>query len=73
MISALRERGGTAFGGVRLRKAIVTVQIAFTLILVIGAGLFGRTLTGLMAKGPGFDTSSLVSFGLDPLRNGYSR
>ena len=27
----------------------------------------------LMAKGPGFETSSLVSFGLDPRRNGYSR
>lgn len=72
LIASLRERGGTAFGGVRLRKAIVTIQIAFTLILVIGAALFVRTLTGLMAKGPGFATSSLISFGIDPLRNGYS-
>jgi len=71
-ISSLRERGGTGFGGVRLRKAIVTVQIAFTLILVAGGALFVRTLTELMAKGPGFTTSSLVSFGLDPRRNGYS-
>ena len=39
LISSLRERGGTAFGGVRLRKVIVTVQIAFTLILVIGSGI----------------------------------
>jgi FtsX-like permease family len=72
-ISSLRERGGTGFGGVQLRKAIVTIQIAFTLILVAGGALFVRTLTGLMAKGPGFTTSSLVSFGLDPRRNGYSR
>jgi predicted permease len=72
-ISSLRERGGTGFGGVRLRKAIVTAQIAFTLILVTGGALFVRTLTGLMAKGPGFETSSLISFGLDPRRNGYSR
>lgn len=72
-LSSLRERGGTGFGGVRLRKAIVTLQIAFTLILVTGGALFVRTLTGLMAKGPGFETSSLVSFGLDPRRNGYSR
>lgn len=72
LISSLRERGGGVFGGVRLRKAIVTVQIAFSLILVIGALLFVRTLTALLAKGPGFDTSSLVSFGLDPRRNGYS-
>jgi predicted permease len=71
-MSSLRERGGTGFGGVRLRKAIVTVQIAFTLILVAGGALFVRSVTGLMAKGPGFETSSLVSFGLDPRRNGYS-
>jgi len=71
LISSLRERGG-AIGGVRLRKAIVTVQISFSLILVVGAVLFVRTLTGLLAKGPGFDTSSLVSFSLDPGRNGYS-
>jgi predicted permease len=70
-ISALRERGGAA-SGVRLRQAIVTVQIGFTLILVTGGALFVRTLTGLMAKGPGFETSSLVSFGLDPRRNGYT-
>ena len=70
--SSLRERGSGALGGVRLRKAIVTAQIAFTLILVIGAALFVRTLTGLMAKGPGFATSSLISFGIDPVRNGYA-
>ncbi len=72
LISSLRERGGSAFGGVQLRKSIVTVQIAFTLILVIGAALFARTLTGLLDKGPGFATSSLISFGIDPRRNGYS-
>jgi predicted permease len=72
LISSLRERGGNGFGGVRLRKVIVTVQIAFTLLLVIGAGLFVRTLTHLLTKGPGFNTSSLISFGIDPLRSGYS-
>ncbi|HYZ84757.1 MAG TPA: FtsX-like permease family protein, partial [Bryobacteraceae bacterium] len=71
-ISSLRERGGTAFGALRLRRAIVTAQIAFTLILLSGAVLFTRTLTGLLAKGPGFATSSLISFGIDPIKNGYS-
>jgi predicted permease len=71
-IVSLRERAGTSSGGARLRKAIVTFQIAFTLILVIGAALFVRTLTELMAKGPGFDTSRLISFGVNPARNGYS-
>jgi len=72
LVSSLRERAGTAFGGLSLRRAIMTAQIAFTLILVIAAGLFVRTLSGLLAKGPGFDTSSLISFGISPKRNGYS-
>lgn len=37
------------------------------------AALFIRTLTDLLAKGPGFDTTRLVSFALAPLKNGYSR
>jgi predicted permease len=73
LVSSLRDRGGTEKGGVRLRKTIVTLQIAFTLILVVGAGLFTRTLGKLVAKGPGFDTSSLISFGIDPVRSGYSK
>jgi len=72
LVSSLRERSGMAFGGLPLRRAIVTAQIAFTLILVIAAGLFVRTLSGLLAKGPGFDTSSLISFGIRPGLNGYS-
>ncbi len=72
LAGSLRERGGTGFGGVRLRKTIVTLQVAFSLILLIGAALFLRTLTGLLAKGPGFDTSSLLSFAIAPTQNGYS-
>jgi predicted permease len=72
LVTSLRTRGGSAFNGVRLRKVLVTVQIALSLILVIGGLLFVKTLTGLLAKGPGFQTSRLVSFGLDPRRSGYS-
>ena len=70
--SSLRERGGTGSGGLSLRRGIMTAQIAFSLILVVGAGLFVRTLSGLLAKGTGFDTSSLISFGIRPAQNGYS-
>src|SRR5438876_587329 len=71
--SSLRERGGTPSGGLSLRRGIVTAQIAFTLILVVAAGLFVRTLYGLLEKGPGFDTSSLTSFGIRPTQSGYSQ
>ena len=73
LVNSLRAGATTGFGGVRLRKAIVTLQVAFSLILVVGAALFLRTLTGLLAKGPGFDTTSLLSFAVAPLQNGYSR
>jgi len=69
LVSSLRERSGSA-GGVRLRKVIVAAQMALSLVLVVGAVLFARTLTGLLARGPGFDTS-LISFGVDPRRSGY--
>jgi predicted permease len=71
LVSSLRERGGASRSG-RLRKIIVTAEIALSLVLVIGALLFGRTLTELLAKGPGFDTARLVSFGIDPPRSGYT-
>jgi predicted permease len=72
LISGLRERAGTGFGGIRLRKCIVTLQVAFSLILVVGAALFMHTLTGLLAKGPGFDGKGVISFTLEPLKNGYA-
>jgi len=67
----LRERTG-ARGGVRLRKALVVGQLAFALVLLVGAGLFVQTLTRLVAQGPGFPTSGMVSFDLNPLRAGYA-
>src|SRR5438445_793927 len=73
MVSSLRERAGTGFGGIRLRKCIVTLQVAFALILLIGAALFVRTLAGLLAKGPGFETSGILSFAIAPVKSGYSR
>jgi predicted permease len=72
LVSSLRERAGTDFGGVRLRKCIITLQVAFSLILLIGAALFVRTLTGLLAKGPGFETSGILSFAVAPVSSGYS-
>ena len=73
LVRSFRERAGTGFGGVRLRKCIVTLQVALSLILLIGASLFVRTLAGLLAKGPGFETSGVLSFAIAPVQSGYSR
>jgi predicted permease len=71
LIDWLRERTG-ATGGVRLRKMLVVGQLAFTLVLLVGAGLFVQTLRRLVTQGPGFSTSGMVSFDLNPLRAGYA-
>src|SRR4029079_15347967 len=69
LIDWLRERTG-ATGGVRLRKMLVVGQLAFTLVLLVGAGLFVQTLRRLVTQGPGFSTSGMVSFDLNPVRAG---
>src|SRR5262249_56569436 len=71
LISWLNQRAAGA-GGVRLRKMLVAGQMAFTLILLVGAGLFVQTLARLVAQGPGFPTAQLVTFGVNPRRAGYS-
>ena len=72
LMTTLRQRAGSALLATRLRRAIVIAQIAFTLILLTGAGLLIRTLNALIAKGPGFETSNLIAFGINPVQNGYS-
>lgn len=47
-------------------------QLAFTLILLIGAGLFVQTLARLQAKDLGFARSSLLMFRVEPDAIGYS-
>jgi predicted permease len=70
---ALKEHSAAVAGGVRLRKALVVGQIALALILLIGAGLFGRTLAGLRLQGPGYSTANLLTFELDAAKNGYGK
>ena len=41
------------------------------LILLIGAGLFARTLSTLRAEGPGFTTANLLMFRVAPARAGF--
>ncbi len=69
----LKADAPTIGGGVWLRKTLVTAQIAIALILLVGAGLFARTLGSLKAKGPGFDTTNLTLLSVDTSRSGYSQ
>jgi predicted permease len=55
----------------RLGRSLVVVQVALSLVLMIGAGLFVRTLVNYEGHDFGFNQSHLISFGVDPTRAGY--
>jgi predicted permease len=57
----------------RLRQALIVAQICISLLLLIGAGLFTRSLVNLIRSDPGFHADHLVAFTLDPSLSGYSR
>lgn len=59
-------------GGISLRRILVGIQVALSLLLLVGAGLFVRTLRNLESLGPGFPTDHLLTFTIDPSLNGYS-
>jgi predicted permease len=74
--STLKDVVGAVTGGgsaVRFRKILVVAQVAFSFLLLAGAGLFVRTLSNLKQMDSGFrDIENLVSFQLDPALSGYS-
>jgi predicted permease len=63
----LQEEGRGSEGGMRtwLRSALVIVEIAFSLVLLVGAGLMVKSLSALMVRNPGFDTRGLLSFSVN--------
>ncbi len=64
LTSALRAetRGGTASRSRRLmRRALVASQVAMSMVLVLGAGLLGRSLLALTRIDPGFETRNVLT------------
>ncbi len=72
LANALRQNSGTASkSSQRFRKLAVGVQIALSVMLLGGAGLFVRTLDNLRHQQVGFETGNLTVFSLDPTSSGY--
>jgi predicted permease len=66
LVNALKEGardGGTA-GRHHVRRALVTVEVALSVMLVIGAGLLVRTVYNLTRADAGFDRSRMVTFSM---------
>ncbi len=70
----LKDQAGAVVGGghYRLRKALVIAQVTLSLLLLVGAGLFVRSLANLRNLGPGFPIENLLGFEIDPSLNGYT-
>ena len=56
-----------------LRRALVVTQVALSLVLVIGALLFGRSLRNLTTLDPGFREENMLVVNLDMRRAGVGR
>ena len=56
---------------VRLRKLMVTAQLSFCVWLLIAAGLFAKSLSGMRAADLGIRKEHLVTFQFDPFVAGY--
>jgi predicted permease len=72
---ALRQQSSGMLDGShssRTRQAFVAAQICLSLLLLVGAGLFTRTLVNLVSTDPGFRPDRLVTFSIDPSLSGYS-
>jgi putative ABC transport system permease protein len=72
LMSTLKQQVVTAGGPLRFRRLSVAVQIGLSLLLLVGAGLFVRTLRNLKTLDLGFAPDHLVTFKIDPRLAGYS-
>src|SRR5438874_9985058 len=72
----LRERASTGGGAVtrlNLRSLLVVAQIAVSLLLLIGSGLFLKSFYKAQAIDPGFRTENLDILTINPLLAGYDK
>ena len=55
----------------RARSALVTGQVAIAMVLLVGAGLFARSLIAALSLNPAFDTARIVTIDLSLTQHGY--
>lgn len=74
VVALLRAGGaiGRAPGGpAHLRRALIAAQVALSAVLLVGAGLFARTLASAAAVDPGFEADRVLLVSVDLGAAGY--
>ncbi|MCU1267459.1 MAG: transporter, permease protein [Acidobacteria bacterium] len=66
--TARTRRRGLRFG---LASALVVAQVALSMVLLAGAGLFARSLMKLQEEQVGFNRDNVLLVGIDPRLGGY--
>ena len=71
--SAMKERHRVRTGFLRLNLSslMVVMQVGLSMVLLTGAGLFGRSLIKLQEENVGFDRNNVLLVGIDPRLAGY--
>jgi predicted permease len=74
LVPALKNDAGgrPSIRRLRLRTVLVAGQVALSLLLLIGAGLFIRTLTNFRSLDAGFEASHVLVASLNPGLSGYT-
>jgi len=70
----IKDQGSTSSASVAhvgFRKLLVAGQVAFTMLLLAGAGLFMRSLWNLRNQDLGLKTDNVITFSIQPSLNGY--
>jgi predicted permease len=76
LVDALKEEtrtAGRSRRGVSLANSLVVGQVALSLVALIAAGLFVRSIQSAYGIDPGFDTRHVALFVVNPAQAGYDR
>src|SRR5262245_25291465 len=71
LIAVLKERGDMPCSRPAMRRSLMAAQVFFSVLILIAAGLFVRSLNNLRNQDPGFRTDHIIAFGVNPSLSGY--
>jgi predicted permease len=75
LATAMKDQAGNVSStgsASRFRRVLVTAQIALSLLLLVSAGMFLKSLVNIMKVDIGIRTENMIVFGLSPELNQYS-